>query len=130
MPDSFDDTVVPVSPAMIRLRSASAPIAAVFPVAAANRHAAATFGPIEPAANGIAMRAAGDARRIAFCVGLPQSMYTAVGVGQHHEEIGVEVSRASSSDGEILVDDAFDAGQRASRAQARTWSGCRRRRRR
>ena len=51
---SFATIVVPASPAMIPLRSASAPIAALFPVADANRHAACTFGPIEPAANSYA----------------------------------------------------------------------------
>ncbi len=73
MPGSFELTVVPASPVMILPRSASAPMAAFFPVAAANRHAASTFGPIDPAANDIAERAEGDARRMAFCVGLPQS---------------------------------------------------------
>jgi hypothetical protein len=58
---------------MILLRSASAPIAARLPVAEANRHAASTFGSIEPAANCMVPSAAGEPRRIAFCVGLSQS---------------------------------------------------------
>ena len=64
---------MPASPAMIALRSDNAPIAASLPVAAANRHAASTFGPIEPAAKGIPARASGDVRRMGRCVGLPQS---------------------------------------------------------
>ena len=58
---------------MILFRSANAPIAALLPVAAANRQAAVTLGPIEPAANDIFSSSVGEARRIAFCVGLPQS---------------------------------------------------------
>ena len=92
---------MPVSPAIISLESASAPIAADFPVAAANRHAAATFGPIEPAGNGIAMRAAGDARRMAFCVGLPQSTYTA-SASVSITNRSASRSRASSSEARSL----------------------------
>ena len=44
-----------------------------FPVAATNRQAASTFGPIDPAANGIQARAVAEIRRIGRCVGLPQS---------------------------------------------------------
>ena len=51
----------------------SRPMAAFFPVALAKRHAASTLGPIEPAANLIASSASGEARRMAFCAGLPQS---------------------------------------------------------
>jgi hypothetical protein len=43
------------------------------PVAVANRHAAFTFGPIEPAANEDGSSAVGVARRMARWVGFPQS---------------------------------------------------------
>jgi hypothetical protein len=68
------NTVLPTSPAMIRFRSAKAPMAAGFPVAAANRHAASTFGPIEPAAKEIPTRAFGEVLRIGLYVGFPQSV--------------------------------------------------------
>ena len=65
------DTVVPASPARILARSARAPIAALLPVAAANRQAASTFGPMDPAANCVPASAGGEARRMALCVGFP-----------------------------------------------------------
>ena len=54
MPSTSVVTVVPASPAMILLRSPSAPIAARLPVAETNRQAASTLGPMDPAANGMA----------------------------------------------------------------------------
>jgi hypothetical protein len=44
-------TLVPAVPATIPVMSPSEPIAARLPVLAANRAAASTFGPIDPAAN-------------------------------------------------------------------------------
>ena len=44
-------TFVPAVPATIPAMSPSEPIAARLPVLAANRAAALTFGPIDPAAN-------------------------------------------------------------------------------
>jgi len=72
-PRSDAEIVVPARPARIWSRSASAPIAAVFPVDLAKRHAASTFGPIDPAANEIAFNASGEACLIALCVGNHQS---------------------------------------------------------
>src|SRR5438874_6318303 len=97
MADSFELTVVPASPAMILPRSPSAPMAARFPVAAANRHAASTFGPIDPAANDIADRADGDARRMAFFGGFPQATYTASASVSMTKRSAAR-SRASSSE--------------------------------
>ena len=72
---------MPAFPAMIGARSVSAPIAAVLPVDVAKRHAASTFGPIDPAAKDIAFNASGDACLICFLRGQSPVDVDSVGVG-------------------------------------------------
>ena len=63
---------MPAFPAMIGARSVSAPIAAVLPVDVAKRHAASTFGPIDPAEGHRLQRVRRSVPDL-LCVGNPQS---------------------------------------------------------
>mgnify|MGYP000873922983 CR=1 FL=1 len=66
-------TWVPRVPAMIARMSPSEPIAARRPGPdRTNCQAASTLGPIDPAGNGSAIRASGDAVAMARCSGVPQ----------------------------------------------------------
>ena len=112
MPVSCELTVVPASPAMIRPRSASAPIAAVFPVACGEP---ARRCHLRPHRSGGERHRRQRGRRRApdrLLRRLAPVDVDRVGVGQHHEQVGVELARQQLG-GEVLVDHALDAGQLA-----------------
>jgi hypothetical protein len=71
MPEAADEIVVPGFPVRIVGKSFKAPIAATLPVASAKRHAASTFGPIDPAGKLYSRIAFGLAFRNALAVGFP-----------------------------------------------------------
>src|SRR5262249_43430488 len=76
-PAASSVTTVPALPATSAGVSWIEPMTARLPVRSTNSHAARTFGPIEPSAKPCLASAAGVARRIARCRGVPHSAYAA-----------------------------------------------------
>ncbi len=109
--DSSMTCVPPVPPTSASM-SSSDPIAARFPVEAANSVAAATFGPIEPAGRSRPSSSAGVARSIRAWRRLAPVAIDAVDIGRHDEEIGPELAREQAAR-EVLVDDRLDADELA-----------------
>ena len=101
---------VPAVPATRFSMSASVPIAGSLAGCPANSFAAATFGPIEPAGNAIACRAAALTRSSFRWSGVPQSGVDRVDVGGHHVDVGFEVTGQETAR-EVLVDHGLDADE-------------------
>ena len=83
-------------------------MAARRPVRSTNCTAAATFGPIEPAANVPAFSSSGrDLGELAL-LRRPPALVHAVDVGGHHEQVGVDLPGEQLA-GQVLVDHRLDA---------------------
>ena len=83
-------------------------MAARRPVRSTNCTAAATFGPMDPAANVPRLQLLGrDLGELAL-LGRAPALVHAVDVGGHHEQVGVDLPGEQLA-GEVLVDHRLDA---------------------
>ena len=107
---SFSITV-PQVPRSRSAASSSRPIMAGFPVASTKRQAASTLGPIDPAGNDMARRAAVVVRPMGCAASVPKPVST-LATSVRISSASASRSRASSAARQVLVDDRLGPAER------------------